>query len=94
MKDYQKWLPAYLSVSDDKGEFLGDVDLESEVKKLCEDLVQEDLGLEEDPEMWVDRIKDLTIRYSIPIISRYSRIVVRWRCHRKFDRDFAFDLQK
>jgi len=64
VKDYQKWLSAYLSVSDDKGEFLGDVDLETEVKKLCEDLDEEDLGLEEDPEMWVDKIKDLTIRYS------------------------------
>jgi len=34
VKDYQKWLSAYLSVSDDKGEFLGDVDLEAEVKDL------------------------------------------------------------
>ena len=64
VKDYQKWLSAYLSVSDDKGEFLGDVNLEAEVKKLCEDLDEEDLGLEEDPEMLVDRIKELTIRYS------------------------------
>jgi hypothetical protein len=66
-KEYQKWLLAYLSVSDDKGEFLGNVDLETAVRRLCEELDQQDLAVEEDPQMWVDRIKELTIRYSTQI---------------------------
>jgi hypothetical protein len=67
IKDYQKWLSVYLSVSDDNGEMLGNINIETEVKRLCEELDQQDLEMEEDPQMWVDRIKELTIRYSTQI---------------------------
>jgi len=41
--------------------------------------------------MWVDLLFE---KMDITKIFRLRKSVVCWRCHRKFDRDFAFDLQK
>lgn len=65
-----RWVKAYLKVSDDEGHLHGNLDLEKEVKTLCKDLESMDLDLEEDPDLWVNRIKDLTLRYNSAINMR------------------------
>jgi hypothetical protein len=67
---YPNWVKAYLNVSDDEGHLHGNLDLEKEVKTLCEDLESMDLDMEEDPELWVNKIKDLTLRYNSTINMR------------------------
>ena len=63
VSDYGKWVRAYINVSDDDGHLLGNRELEKEVKKLCNDLSEMDLYMEEDPELWINRIKDVALRY-------------------------------
>jgi uncharacterized protein YaaR (DUF327 family) len=41
--------------------------LETEVKTLCTELDEMDLELEEDPELWISKIKDVTTRYASQI---------------------------
>jgi len=65
-----KWVKAYLNVSDDEGHLHGKLDLEKEVKALCEDLESMDLDMEEDPDWWINKIKDLTLRYNSTINMR------------------------
>jgi hypothetical protein len=67
---YPTWVSAYLNVSDDEGHLLGDLDLEKEVKKLYEDLDSMDLSMEEDPDLWINRIKELVLRYDSTINMR------------------------
>ena len=70
VQGYPKWVKAYLNVSDDEGHLHGNLDLEKEVKTLCEDLESMDLDMEEDPDLWVNKIKDLTLRYNSTINMR------------------------
>jgi len=67
---YPNWVRAYLNVSDDEGHLHGNLDLEKEVKTLCEDLESMDLDMEEDPDLWVNKITDLTLRYNSTINMR------------------------
>ncbi len=60
---YGKWVRTYLNVSDDDGHLLGDRQLEKVVKKLCVDLNKMDLAMEEVPELWINRIKEVAIQY-------------------------------
>ena len=64
VKDYKNWILPYQRVSDDDGHLLGDIQLEQEVKKLCKELDSVNLYLEENPTLWVDKIKDVATRYT------------------------------
>lgn len=62
--EYEKWVKTYLQVSDDEGHLLGDQELEKEARDLCDELESMDLIMEESPEVWIEKIKDVRIRYS------------------------------
>jgi len=57
-------LRPYLSVSNDKGEFIGDLDLEREVKTMCKDLEVIDLEKVKNAKELFDTISDLALRYT------------------------------
>ena len=65
--EHKEWVYAYIKVSDDEGHLLNDLPLETEVKALCAELDEIDLDLEEDPDFWVRKIKDVTTRYASQI---------------------------
>jgi len=65
--EHKEWVYAYIKVSDDEGHLLNDLPLETEVKALCAELDEIDLDLEEDPDFWVSKIKDVTTRYASQI---------------------------
>ena len=67
ISNYPKWLPSYLKVSDDRGQFLGDTATEQEAQILCDEL--KDLKGVSNPEEMIARIMDLLNRYS-PLINQ------------------------
>ena len=64
VKDHEKWTDVYRLVSDDEGQLLGDQKLERTVRELCEDLEKINLYRAESPEVLVEKIKDLAMRYT------------------------------
>ena len=54
----------YRLVSDDEGQLLGDQQLERRVRDLCEKLEKVNLNRAEGPELLVEKIKVLAIRYT------------------------------
>jgi hypothetical protein len=70
IKKYDSWVKTYLVVSDDNGDLLGDKMLELKAKKLCDDLASMDLRLEENPQLWINRITQLVQEDYIPAVNR------------------------
>jgi hypothetical protein len=64
VKPYQKWLNAYLDVSDDQGEFLRDNTLEADVKVLCDELDSLELGEGSDLNALIELVREILIRYA------------------------------
>jgi hypothetical protein len=64
VKPYKEWLRAYLNVSDDKGGFLGDEDLENEVTTLCVKLNSMDIDKDQNLNALVATVKDTLMRYA------------------------------
>jgi hypothetical protein len=64
VKPYDEWLKAYLRVSDDRGDFLGNKDLENEVILLCTKLASVDPAKETDLNGLIETVKETLVRYA------------------------------
>ena len=65
VKDYESWIYIYRLISDDKGKLLGDPKLELTVKNRCDELEMINLYRAENPELLVEKLLELTNRYTI-----------------------------
>lgn len=96
IKNNPAQIKAYLPVSDDAGEMLGDTILEKEVVDFCrllKSLKPEELKSMDDPEVFLQQLKDLSVRY-VKRINTAENISIGTATKYRIREGILFNLQK